>query len=250
MPWPTIHFLRALNSGWEDPEEEAAVRAERWKELPLFDALAHPAIRATHGFEGNRDSDRFTIYKTATAKAKYPVWEARDIGSGPGWRTAVISHLSIWWSVMADRHDRFHSTATSLFSRQQSREAMEPTDKDVKLRALKLADAQYALDHIEWRKTIAMTVLHGFKGAWLSGGTAVACDIPPMPGEGDENVGYLIFEVVRNDNQDITADDSIVTVAVTINPPANFFKVSDGTHCERSLAFWSRTRPDGTRSSR
>lgn len=165
MAWPTMRVLKELTSGWEDIRERSLIAGSDWKSLPALSELSHPAIQVCQDFDTNPASPKYERHREATKAAGYTVVEARDLKSGPGWRAAVIVQDGVSWIVHADTHDRFHSGVSSRFGG-QLRKATEPSELDVALRKLKLAESQVSRSVREWQDEIILVTLMTFREAF------------------------------------------------------------------------------------
>jgi hypothetical protein len=172
-------MLRELGSGWADRAQESMVRAARWKDLPPFDELEHPAIQSTRLFDENPENARFTRHEGATRAAGYSVVEARDKAKGPGWRTAIITTEGESWAVYADTHDDFHRSVESKFK--AIRAQLEPTKDDQDWRRFK-SNEQAAREALStWREGIVRNTLAAFGEAWASTELSVVKSLPEPP---------------------------------------------------------------------
>ncbi|MFJ5694570.1 DUF3039 domain-containing protein [Arthrobacter sp. NPDC093125] len=157
--------MKELTRGWEDIRQRSLIAGGDWKSLPALSELSHPAIQVCQDFDTNPASPKYERHKEATQAAGYPVVEARDLKTGPGWRAAVIVQDGVSWIVHADTHDRFHAGVSSRFGG-QLREVTEPTELDFALRKLKLAETEVMRSVKEWQEHIILVTLTAFRKAF------------------------------------------------------------------------------------
>ncbi|WP_141653655.1 DUF3039 domain-containing protein [Arthrobacter koreensis] len=193
MAWPTMRVLRALSSGWDDVSQRSLIAGGDWQNLPMLDALSHPAIRACQDFDANPSLSKYERHKEATAVAGYPVTEARDMRIGPGWRAAIIVKDGVSWIVHVETHDRFHATVASRFA-SQNLAYTEPTADDMQLRHLKMLEAKIVGMTKSWQEEVIRRSLAAFRDAFVNhrDGQEVVAQLPSPPAEmlqpGAENV--------------------------------------------------------------
>lgn len=213
MTWPTLRLLASLKHGWTDKQHESLVARSAWSEMPAFNKLGHPAVHACQDFSDNPSSEKYEEHKGSTKTAGYKVIEARDTSKGPAWRTAMINMLGTTWAVFADTHNKFHATAPNAFKRKQY---LEPTEDDITIRAIKLAeDATYA--EIEnWQREMVRTMLDLFRDAYIlegpeGGEVTKAIPEPPvnlLPAGVDGLNASITLTVMRDAEEDCSFDEA------------------------------------------
>ena len=225
-------MLSSLKSGWTDTTHESLVASKKWKLLPPFSELGHPAIQACHGFESNQQSDRFTRHESATQAAGYAVFEARDTRKGPGWRTAIIRFDDAYWAVFANTHKSFHSTVAARFK--HDRINLEPTPDDIDWRRYKNGEAVTKEEVSVWRKDVVRATLSVFREAWSDAEHSASVTLPEPPAsvmpKGVARIGAKIdVELLVADDDDGEASGSaesvdagaFVEVVLAITPPVH-----------------------------
>lgn len=182
MAWPTMRLLKSLTDGWADVSEKSKVVGGDWKNLPLLSELGHPAVEICQDVESNPNSPKYELHRAASSAAGYRVIEAKDRSVGAGWRSAIIQREDVSWIVFADKHDRFHKTVADRFGA-DSRIGIEPTDQDIALRKLKLAEVKTQALVGQWKRELIEAVLNAFKEAFelIPGGGEVVCLLPYPP---------------------------------------------------------------------
>jgi len=166
------------------------------------------------------------------------VYEVRD-PAGAGWRGAVIMDSDgDPWLVHADRHDHFHSNASTALKRNKSRDAPRPSFLPTTL-DYELRDAEDA------RALMAETVQELVRGLrdglreTNSIAAVVSVRSPQHPEEttADKSVLYKVdidHDEPANDAGDANLSTSIVTVTVPMNsgsPKMRDLLVSCGVVC-------------------
>lgn len=213
MTWPTFQLLSNLKTGWTNRDHEKLVTREDWPNLPPFDELQHPAIQAAQGYASNPSSDKFKEHKEATRVAGYKVIEARDRSKGPGWRTALINMHDATWAVFADHHDKFHNSVGAAFSNKNS---LEPTDRDVAIRKIKLTESQSVVAIENWQRQMIRAFLDLFHEAYVLGDKDLASITKVLPephssllGQEGEKLNVTVsLTVVRDTNGPQDFDDA------------------------------------------
>ncbi len=225
-------MLSSLKSGWTNTTHESLVTAMKWKLLPPFSELGHPAIQACQGFESNHQSGRFTRHESATRAAGYPVFEARDTRKGPGWRTAIIRFDDAYWAVFADTHKTFHSTVAARFK--HDRTDLEPTPDDIDWRRYKEGEAVTKEEVREWRRDVVRATLLVFRRAWSNADHSASVTLPEPPvsvmPEGVARIGAKIdVELLMAEDDERGASGgvkpadagAVVEVVLAITPPVH-----------------------------